>query len=648
MPLTLSPNNPDQRSIAAPNSPKDPNGIAHGIDQSDVGDGVATKAARALAKANWAEHLVTWRLSQLLNSVAVPLTWAELNFTGGADTDFNIITAVAGGATPVATLTNVLANDTAATSVLTINGISIPSGQTITIMTGAASSITVGSDGTATYTSNGEYAGLVSGSNVAKTFTYTNNAGNGGKITVVIYGSLQLSYSLNVFDNGSFGESDLPNGVLTPGVDTATLSGDYAALVMQVEGDAVTRYAGAIGDAYLTFGSDDDRLKYIYQEAPLIDNVGFILRINVPTGASGRIVETIATTGGYKIEIIGSNIRATVSDGVTELVVERLMTFDEPVTMASAISDNGLLLSLSGDTDLTLSQTARSVYVPNESTIMYIGGGGAEIYGGSLYSPAEFTTTGLVTLMNQITTEYNSAIDWSLSGALTVLGVWDAADADYTSGVILPNAYGAGAGGALTQTANVRASNIIASTVNGVPVLNFEDPGIAANVGYFEVPSADRTPFGTLFVILRRTDPVGGSSQWGGQFGFNSRFGFFGNRLRFTNFFGTVSGTTGPDITVATGWMVIMVHAVDGSPAVHSAYGAGATLIATVNSPSSVNAGNGILDMIGASWFNNEVQSGEIQVAKIVRYTHASGAPDAGQIAVIVSELATIAAQANG
>jgi hypothetical protein len=420
MPLILS---PDQRSIAAPNSPKDPNGIAHGIDPSDVGDGVATKAARALAKANWAEHLVSWRLSQLLNSVAVPLTWAELNFTGGADTDFNVITAVAGGATPVATLTNVLANDTAATSVLTINGISIPPGETVTIMTGATSYITVGSDGAATYTSNGEYATLFSGSNVAKTFTYTNNAGNGGKITVVIYGSLSLGYSLDIFDNGSFGVSDLPNGVLTPGVDTATLSGDFGALVMQVEGDAVTRYAGDIGNAYLTFGSDDDRLKYTYQDAPLIDNVGFVLRLNVPTGVSGRIVETIATTGGYKIEIIGSNIRATVSDGVTELVVERLMTFDEPVTMASAISDNGLLLSLSGDTDLTLSRTDRSIYVPNESTIMYIGGGGAEIYGGELYSPAEFTASGLVTLMDSITTLYLNAVDPTIG--MTLDATWN-------------------------------------------------------------------------------------------------------------------------------------------------------------------------------------------------------------------------------
>jgi hypothetical protein len=51
----------NQTSLTRPNDPHDPNGIAHATDSSDTGDGVATKASRAVAKIAWANYVQDYR-----------------------------------------------------------------------------------------------------------------------------------------------------------------------------------------------------------------------------------------------------------------------------------------------------------------------------------------------------------------------------------------------------------------------------------------------------------------------------------------------------------------------------------------------------------------------------------------------------------
>ena len=52
-----------QLTLTRPTDPYDPNGIAHATDSADVGDGVATKAARAAAKLAWANYVQDYRVA---------------------------------------------------------------------------------------------------------------------------------------------------------------------------------------------------------------------------------------------------------------------------------------------------------------------------------------------------------------------------------------------------------------------------------------------------------------------------------------------------------------------------------------------------------------------------------------------------------
>lgn len=69
MALTLS---ALQTTLTRPNDPHDPNGIAHATDSSDLGDGVATKAARAVAKLAWANYTQDYKQAYQIGDSSGP------------------------------------------------------------------------------------------------------------------------------------------------------------------------------------------------------------------------------------------------------------------------------------------------------------------------------------------------------------------------------------------------------------------------------------------------------------------------------------------------------------------------------------------------------------------------------------------------
>lgn len=61
-----------QSALNRPTDPTDPNGIAHATDSTDVGDGAATKAARATAKIAWANYVQDYREAYRVGDSAGP------------------------------------------------------------------------------------------------------------------------------------------------------------------------------------------------------------------------------------------------------------------------------------------------------------------------------------------------------------------------------------------------------------------------------------------------------------------------------------------------------------------------------------------------------------------------------------------------
>jgi len=66
-----------QPTLARPNDPRDPNGIAHATDSTDVGDGAATKAARAAAKLAWANYVQDYKQALIVGDSSGPVEFPD-------------------------------------------------------------------------------------------------------------------------------------------------------------------------------------------------------------------------------------------------------------------------------------------------------------------------------------------------------------------------------------------------------------------------------------------------------------------------------------------------------------------------------------------------------------------------------------------
>ena len=74
MALTLS---ASQNTLTRPNDPHDPNGIARATDPADLGDGVATKAARAVAKLAWANYVQDYKEAYQIGDSSGPTVFPD-------------------------------------------------------------------------------------------------------------------------------------------------------------------------------------------------------------------------------------------------------------------------------------------------------------------------------------------------------------------------------------------------------------------------------------------------------------------------------------------------------------------------------------------------------------------------------------------
>jgi hypothetical protein len=61
-----------QNTLTRPNDPHDPNGIAHATDPADIGNGVATKAARAATKLAWANYVQDYKQALIVGDSSGP------------------------------------------------------------------------------------------------------------------------------------------------------------------------------------------------------------------------------------------------------------------------------------------------------------------------------------------------------------------------------------------------------------------------------------------------------------------------------------------------------------------------------------------------------------------------------------------------
>ena len=72
-----------QTVLNRPTEPHDPNGIAHATDSADVGDGVATKAARVAAKLAWANYVQDYKQALIVGDSSGPV-----EFPDGGEIDY--------------------------------------------------------------------------------------------------------------------------------------------------------------------------------------------------------------------------------------------------------------------------------------------------------------------------------------------------------------------------------------------------------------------------------------------------------------------------------------------------------------------------------------------------------------------------------
>jgi hypothetical protein len=73
----------NQLTLARPNDPHDPNGIAYATDSTDTGNGVATKASRATAKIAWANYVQDYKQALIVGDSSGPV-----EFPDGGEIDY--------------------------------------------------------------------------------------------------------------------------------------------------------------------------------------------------------------------------------------------------------------------------------------------------------------------------------------------------------------------------------------------------------------------------------------------------------------------------------------------------------------------------------------------------------------------------------
>jgi hypothetical protein len=319
--------------------------------------------------------------------------------------DLIAFTAVGGAATDPVAGANVLLNDAPATSAVTeVGGVAIAGGGSATAAGSAGGSFEVWSDGACVFSPGADFAALPLGRTASSRVLYRTDLGGGAYLTALVTGSLQLAYELAVENGGAFGSTA---GLLSPGleVELTGLSPITAAVV-----GSVTRTAGGAGIAFLSFADDGAALQYAYTQSPEVDRVGVALVISVPIGAAGRVVETAAVGGGFfRVDIVGDNLVATVSDGSTLLTASRaLPARDEPFGFTAALGPSSLLLALSGDAEGAVVAAARGAYVAPLAETLRIGGPGADIFGGSLMHPTSFDAAGVATAAADVFAAYGS------------------------------------------------------------------------------------------------------------------------------------------------------------------------------------------------------------------------------------------------
>jgi hypothetical protein len=363
----------------------------------------------------------------LLSAVISPCGLTSLRFGPSLSIGDSIsFTAAALASTGVQPFPDsILLNDDATvSSVVSIGGTAIADGGSSAYAAPGGGAFTVSSAGVATFAPVSDFQYLRLGSTATSSAIYVTDIGSSARLTVTVTGSLEVAYSLAPEDGGTSLAGD-PTGALTEDT-TLSLAADTPAYSIDAATvGAVTRVGGAAGVAKLTFPSDADYIGYDYLEAPQIYLFGFALRILIPAGTTaGRIAETTATNGGgYLLEVVGSNLVLTADDGAgTVLTITRAVpAYDELVTVATALSPYGLMLSLSNDNAAAVEAFTEAVgaFNPPTAQTLKIGGAGAEVYGGPMFHPYVLTEAGLVTLMDEVTTAYSGAVDPTAEMTLT-------------------------------------------------------------------------------------------------------------------------------------------------------------------------------------------------------------------------------------
>jgi hypothetical protein len=75
--MSLDTLGPNQLTLTRPNDPHDPNGIAHATDSTDIGNGVATKSARAAAKLAWANYVQDYKQALIVGDSSGPAEFPD-------------------------------------------------------------------------------------------------------------------------------------------------------------------------------------------------------------------------------------------------------------------------------------------------------------------------------------------------------------------------------------------------------------------------------------------------------------------------------------------------------------------------------------------------------------------------------------------
>jgi hypothetical protein len=70
--MTLDVLGTNQTNLERPTSPRDPNGIAHATNSTDIGDGAATKASRAAAKIAWSRYVQDYKQAVIIDDSSGP------------------------------------------------------------------------------------------------------------------------------------------------------------------------------------------------------------------------------------------------------------------------------------------------------------------------------------------------------------------------------------------------------------------------------------------------------------------------------------------------------------------------------------------------------------------------------------------------